>query len=68
LMGLGDCSLRSQGVSRQGVLTGKSREPQASKSPKFDFIHLCRSRGVGQGIGQARKQGLRNFDHVGFLG
>ncbi len=32
---------------------------------KFDFIHLRRSRGVGEGVGQASEQCLRNFDHVG---
>jgi hypothetical protein len=37
-------------------------------APEFDFFHLRRSRGVGEDIGQASEQCLRNFDHVGFLG
>ncbi len=69
-----DSDAASSAIATLGMLYPKTEIRHVYSSnfsadfAKFDFIHLCRSRGIGERISQASEERLRNYDHVGFLG
>jgi hypothetical protein len=51
------------GTNASELVNGKDEDGR-----KFDFVHMRCSGGVGERIGQASEQCLRNYHHVGLFG